>query len=144
MTETWLAEDEPTVVSELCRDEFSFAHQSRGDARRGRGVGALFKKTLKLVSRADVDTHASETCRVILHHKRFGCTLRVIVVYRPPPSDFRPFLDDIGNVLLTAAAHPTEIVVCGDFNTRYGDPTCTNATDLADLLETSGWLCSAC
>ena len=26
MTETWLGEDEPTVVSELCRDDFSFAH----------------------------------------------------------------------------------------------------------------------
>ena len=43
-------------------------------------------------------------------------------------------------VLLNAAAHPTETVVCGDFNTRYGDPTCTNATNLSDLLETSGFV----
>ena len=47
MTETWLAEDEPTVVSELCRDDFCFAHQSRGDARRGGGVGVLFRKDSK-------------------------------------------------------------------------------------------------
>ena len=67
-------------------------------------------------------------------------TMRVIVVYRPPSSDFRSFLDDVGKVLLTAATHPTETVVCGDFNTRYGDPTCTNATNLADLLETSGFV----
>ena len=140
MTETWLGDDDPSVVSELCRDDFCFAHQSRGDARRGGGVGVLFRKTLKLVSRADIETHASETCRVILRHTRFACTLRVIVVYRPPSSDFRQFLEDMGKVLLTAAAHPTETVVCGDFNTRYGDPTCTNATNLADLLDTSGFV----
>ena len=64
----------------------------------------------------------------------------MIVVYRPPSSDFRSFLDDVGKVLLTAAAHPTETVVCGYFNTRYGDPTCTNATNLADLFDTSGFV----
>ena len=97
-------------------------------------------KTIKLVSRAAIDTDASETCRVILRHTRFGFSLRVIVVYRPPSSVFRSFLDDVGKVLLTAAAHPTETVVCGDFNTRCGDQTCTNATNLADLLDTSGFV----
>ena len=66
--------------------------------------------------------------------------MRVIVVYPPPTSDFRSFLDDVGKVLLIGAAHPTETVVCGDFNTRYGDPTCTDATNLADLLGTSGFV----
>ena len=111
MTETWLGEDELTVVSELCRDDFSFAHQSRGGARRGGGVGVLYRKTLKLVSCTNIDTHASETCCVILHHTRFGCTLCVVFIYRPPSSDFRSFLADMGKVLLTAAAHPTETVL---------------------------------
>ena len=53
---------------------------------------------------------------------------------------FRSFLDDVGEALLISAAHPTETVVCGDFNTRYGDPTCTDATNLADLLGTSGFV----
>ena len=61
MTETWLGEDDPPVVSELCRNDFRFAHQLRDDARRGGGMGVLFRKTLKLVSRADIETHASET-----------------------------------------------------------------------------------
>ena len=30
--------------------------------------------------------------------------------------------------------------MCGDFNTRYGDSTCTDATNLADLLGTSGFV----
>ena len=29
--------------------------------------------------------------------------------------------------------------MCGDFNTRYGDSTCADAMNMADLLETSGF-----
>ena len=61
----------------------------------------------------------------------------MIVLYRPPTSDFRPFLDDVGKALLIAAVHHTETVRGGDFKTRYVDPTCTEAKNLTDLLETS-------
>ena len=140
ITETWLAEGETTVTSELCGGDFTFVHWPRSGARRGGGVGVLFRKTLQLVSRADIDKHACETCCVFLRNIRIGCITRVIVVYRPPTSHFRTFLDDIGKILLIAAAHPTETVVCGDFNTRYGDSTCADAMNLADLLETHGFV----
>ena len=42
-------------------------------------------------------------------------------------------------VLLIAGTHPTGTVVCGDFNTKYGDPTCTDAVIMADLLDTAGF-----
>ena len=29
--------------------------------------------------------------------------------------------------------------MCGDFNTKYGEPTCTDAVNLADLLDTAGF-----
>ena len=61
-------------------------------------------------------------------------------MYRPPRSCFKTFLDDVSKVLLIAAAHPTETIVCGDFNTRYKDSTCTDAINLADLLDTSGFV----
>ena len=82
--------------------------------------------------------HAASFCVTLVSAVRCACSS--FRVYRPPSSDFRSFLDDVGKVLLTAAAHPTETVVCGDFNTRYGDQTCTNATNLAGLLETSGFV----
>ena len=44
LTETWLRDEDNVSVSELCRDTFSFAHQPRGGARRGGGVGVLFRK----------------------------------------------------------------------------------------------------
>ena len=80
LTETWLGEDKTTAVSELCGEDFTFVHQPRGGARRGGGVGVLFRKTLQLVSRANIDTHASETCRVILRNIRIGCTMRTSAV----------------------------------------------------------------
>ena len=47
--ETWLAEGEMTVTSELCGGDFMFVHPPRSGARRGGGVGVLFRKTLQLV-----------------------------------------------------------------------------------------------
>ncbi|KAI0214317.1 hypothetical protein LSAT2_000559 [Lamellibrachia satsuma] len=87
-----------------------------------------------------VSTIQLSLCRCItLRNIHIGCTTEVIVVYRPLASDFRSFLDDVGKVRLIAAAHIKEMVVCGDFNTGYGDSTCANAMNMADLLETSGF-----
>ena len=61
-------------------------------------------------------------------------------MYRPPSSCFRTFPDDVSKLLLIAAAHITETIVYGDFNSRYTDSTCTNASNLADLLDTSGFV----
>ena len=91
-------------------------------------------------ARVSVDTCASGTLSVTLRNARIDCTTRVIVMYRPPSSCFKTFLDDVSKVLLIAAAHPTETIVCGDFNTRYKDSTCTDAINLADLLDTSGFV----
>ncbi len=139
LTETWLTDEDTTSVSELCRDNFTLIHQPRGGARRGGGIGVLFRKTLQLVSRVSVDTRASETLSVTLRNARTSCTTRVIVIYRPPNSCFGTFLDDVSTVLLIAGTHPTETVVCGDFNKKYGEPTCTDAVNLADLLDTAGF-----
>ena len=90
------------------------------------------------MSRVSIDT--SKTLSVTLCNAHIDCTTRVIIMYRQPSSCFRTFLDDVSKVLLIAAAHPTETIVCGDFNTRYKDSTCTNANNLADLLDTSGFV----
>ena len=113
LTETCLADEDNGSVSELCRDTFSLAHQPRGDARRGGGVGVLCRQSFQLVSRVSIDTCASETLSVTLSNARIDCKTRIIVMYRPPSSYFRTFLDDVSKVLLTAAAHPTETIVCG-------------------------------
>ena len=89
------------------------------------------------MSRVSVDMCASETLSVTLSNARIDCTTREVVMYRPPSSCFRTFPDDVSKVLLIAAAHSTETIVCGDFNTRYEDSTCTDAINLADLLDTS-------
>ena len=64
-------------------------------------------ESFQLVSRVSVDTCASETLSVNLRNARIDCTTRVIVMYRPPSSCFKTFLDDVSKVLLFAAASPT-------------------------------------
>ena len=93
-------------------------------ARRGRGIEILFHKTIQLISRITVDTRTSETLAITLQNAR--CTTRVIVKYQPPNSCFGTFLDGVSKVLLITGTPATETVVCGDFNTKYGDPTCTD------------------
>ena len=44
LTETWLTDEDTTSFSELCRDSFILIHQSRGGARRGGGIGVLFRE----------------------------------------------------------------------------------------------------
>ena len=61
-------------------------------------------------------------------------------MHRQPSSCFKTFLDDVSKVLLIATAHPTETIVCGNFNTRYKDSICMKANNLTDLLDTSGFL----
>ena len=129
LTETWLTDEDTTSVSELCRDNFTLIHQPRGGARSVGGIGVLFRKTLQLVSRVSVDIRASETLSVTLRNARTSCTTRVMVIYRPPNSCFGTFRNDVS----------TETVVCGDFNTKYGEPTCTDAVNLADLHNTAGF-----
>lgn len=136
LTETWLGDDETAAVSELCGDDFTLVHQPRSGARRGGGVGVLFRKTLQLVSRCEVDTHAREAFHVILRNNCIGCTTRVIVVYRPPSSDFRSFLDDVGKVLLIASAHPSETIVCDDFNTRGNTLDLVITSETSDIIAT--------
>ena len=64
--ETWLAEGETTVASKLCGGDFTFVHWPCSGARRGCGVGVLFRKTLQLVSRADIVRLVAFSCVISL------------------------------------------------------------------------------
>ena len=45
----------------------------------------------------------------------------------------------MSKVLLIAGTHLTQTVVCWDFNTKYGDPTCTDTVNMTDLLDAAGF-----
>ena len=100
----------------------------------------FFRNPLQLVSRVSVDTCASETLSVSLRNARIDCATHVIVMCKPPSSCFGTLLDDVSNVLLIAAAHPKETIVCGDFSTIYKYSTCTDAINQEDLRDTSGFV----
>ena len=74
VTETWLGDKDNASASELCRDTFSLAHQPRGGARRGGGIGVIFRQSFQLMSRVSIDTCAYETLSVTLRNAGIDCT----------------------------------------------------------------------
>ena len=63
------------------------------------------------------------------------------MIYRPPSSSLpRDFLDDLGAILKSAATHPGESIICGDFNVHFGNTHSTAALNLANLLENAGFV----
>ena len=108
-------------------------------ARRGEGVG-FFSVNYSSACHVLVLTRASETLSFTLCNCRVDYITRVNVMHSPLSSRFRTFLDDVSKVLLVAATHATETIVCGDFNTIYKHLTCTDTINLVDLLDTSGFV----
>ena len=118
-------------------DTTSRLFTSRVEALDAVGVSEFCSAKLSSSYPVTLSTHVPQ--KHSLRNARTSCTTRVVVMYRPPNSCFGTFLDDVCKVLLIAGTHPTETVVCGDFNTKYGDPTCIDAVTLADLLDTAGF-----
>ncbi|MEG7522102.1 MAG: hypothetical protein M3H12_03260, partial [Chromatiales bacterium] len=49
-------------------------------------------------------------------------------------------MDDLGNMLSSAATHPNESIICGDFNVHYGNTRSTGAMNLATLIDNAGFV----
>ena len=97
-------------------------HQPHGGARRGGYVIVLSHKTPQLMSRVSVNLYACERLSFTLRNARIACTTRVIVIY--------------SILLLIAVAHPTKTPYLG-LQHHYKDSICTDASNLAYLLDTS-------
>ena len=63
------------------------------------------------------------------------------MIYRPPSSSLpRDFLDDLGVILKSAATHPGESIISGDFNVHFGNTQSTAALNLANLIDNAGFV----
>ena len=63
------------------------------------------------------------------------------MIYCPSSSSLpRDFLDGLGAILNSAATHPGESIICGDFNLHFGNTESTAALHLANLLDNAGFV----
>ena len=78
---------------------------------------------------------------VTLQCPKTRSNVRVYVIYRPPPSSLpRDFLEDLGAILNSAATHPGESIISGDFNVHFGNTQSPSASNLANLLDNAGFV----
>ena len=86
MTETWLSADgsDELIIRDICPKGFDLLSVPRGS--RGGGVALLYRKLLKFKRQSQIKTKfkSFEFTDLLMNHS--SLSLRVAVIYRPPPS----------------------------------------------------------
>lgn len=103
LTETWLTDNDASLISAIVPHGYKFQHLPRND-RRGGGVGVLFKASFHLALSKPWPAESFECLEVLLRGSSVAAALRIFVVYRPPSSGrkskpFRVFLEEFGELL---------------------------------------------
>ena len=108
------------TISNCTPKGYTFNHKAR-QARRGGGVGLLFKSSLTVRRESVAHYKSFEALRVLV-----SCDFRsivLIIIYRPDTVDehgqrilFSTFLEEFTSLLDTLVLHPSQVVLTGDFN----------------------------
>ena len=133
LTETWLhsGESDSFFVGELCPKGYIFHHTPRENSRGG-GVVILVKKSLRVKKLCSANFSSFENV-VALAEYPIG-SIRFVVIYRPPSSHIKAFLQDFVSLLEQLVPISGNLLFVGDFNFKL-DSNNTDATKLHKLLE---------
>ena len=134
LTETWLrsGESDNFFVGELCPKGYIFHHTPRENSRGG-GVGILVKKSLRVKRLGSVNFSSFENV-VVLAKCPIG-NIRFVVIYRPPSSQIKAFLEDFASLLEQLVPTSGNLLIAGDFNFHLDDSDNADATKFHNLLE---------
>ena len=128
------------VKKDITPAGFKFVHLPR-PAGRGGGIGIIHKKQLD-VRLQDITTFQSfEHMQLLI--KSFGKWIRVIVLYRPPPSATNKlttslFLSEFTTLLENLSITSGELLILGDFNLHVDKPSDPDASQFLSLLYAFG------
>ena len=108
---------------------------------RGGGVDLLYKKLLKFRRNALVKHKFKSFEFTDLIMKHSSTSLRIVVVYRPPPSStnlnsIALFFDEFPRLLEELITAPGDLLLVGDFNFHVNDASDPSAKRFITLLET--------
>ncbi|EDO35900.1 predicted protein, partial [Nematostella vectensis] len=141
ITEAWLQSDisNQITVNNICPTGFLIHHVPRAGARGG-GVALLHKSQFKL-TRLSVDANYTsfEFTDCIITHS--STRLRMIVVYRTPPSKknrftVSKFLDEFSSFLENVATTIYPLIIAGDFNFHLDNSNDRSAARFQELMDT--------
>jgi exonuclease III len=119
LTETWLRKDDDITVGDICPNGFKLPHQPPTTGQKGGGVGLLHRKSLNMKPQKLSTFYSFEYQECFL--KAQTRCVRIIVLYRPPPSDSNSmsnaiFLEEFAKFLEQIVTTTGDLLVVGDFN----------------------------
>ena len=137
MTETWLCENDSSVIHEITPPGYKFIHQPRIN-RRGGGTGLLFKETIDARQITAGENIAFEFAEYHISFKAFQ--LKLINIYRPPYSELHRvsinvFLNEFNEFIQDHLLSCIPLLVTGDFNIHVDCEDNPESRSFADLLE---------
>ena len=140
VTETWLQSeiDNGFIICELCPTGYSFHHVSRSGAARGGGVGLLFRFSFNIKPQSCRKFISFEYIELLL--TTVGKTLRIVIVYCPPPSTTNGltpifFFDEFSTLLEQYVTFPGSLLIVGDFNFHVDTCDSEYVTAFLQLLD---------
>ena len=146
ITETWLTENDNTIINEFVPSGYSFSHVPRPYNKRGGGVGVVYKSCLTLTVN-DTSVYGNYT-----HFEYMSCGIKsetqliqLNIIYRPPPSaqnGFRNsvFFDEWEFFLEKLSTVPHEQIITGDLNFHLDVSENVDTKRFIALLETYGFI----
>ena len=122
ITESWLKMSDPEYalkVKELCPDGYSYISEPR-PKKLGGGISLVFKSSLDLsVVKPGRKPKYFECLSVVV-----DSAFLIVSVYRTPPKNLRrQFLAEFDDFLSQLMTKYTAIIVCGDVNLHFEDPS---------------------
>ena len=140
ITESWLKGDnrDDVITAELLPPGFVIKHKAR--PTRGGGVAILLRDTVGVLSSATPSFNSFEVLECKLDTTP---PLRLIAVYRPPPSgrqpcDARTFIVEFSNYLEHIVMSPGAILIAGDFNYHVDNSSDADAVAFLRTLDSLG------
>ena len=139
ITETWLKSTiDATIVRELTPKGYSHKPLSRS-SRKGGGVALLYKSTI------DIKKPVHNVYRTFEHIEYMrtdtsSIGLRLIVIYRPPPSQknrltfFEEWTSFVDGLVIT----PGKFIIMGDINFHLDDTSDCNASRFRASIKSTG------
>ena len=153
LSETWLSADnnDKKTISDLTPAGYDFAHISRPERKcnqaskqkarkeRGGGVGLLFRSSFKVTILPKRAFKTFEHMDVIARSS--GGSLRLAIVYRPPPSkknrlSTADLLEELPDFFEEYSLVPGRVIFLGDFNIHWNMPSNPARTKFANILDT--------
>ena len=132
VTETWLSTGDSAKICEMTPVTHNFLHTPR--ETRGGGVGIFISNSIKKIAKQKcVDWNTFELLQVNCEIEGRKCIL--IVVYRPPSTVTREFIDEFRLFLESVDMVSTNVLICGDFNLWIDDSDNASVIAFVEMMD---------